>query len=172
MTTYTPILNAEVDAESPVTDLLMTRLRDNPLAIAEGDASVPIALQGMPLLGTLTTTSGTIRTLSSLVLTPYKSIRAVWNGVSHTDVSAQYFSFAGQQVITGVGRTEQIYGIIDIDLLNGIGISSLANLGAVTSAVSTVINIRTSLTNASTSISVSVSAGSFDLGSIKIYGVK
>jgi hypothetical protein len=39
--TYTPILNAEVDAESPVTDLLLTRLRDNPLAIAAGDAGAP-----------------------------------------------------------------------------------------------------------------------------------
>jgi hypothetical protein len=41
MTTYTPILNAEVDAESPITDLLLTRLRDNPLAIANGNADAP-----------------------------------------------------------------------------------------------------------------------------------
>jgi hypothetical protein len=41
MTTYTPILNAEVDAESPITDLLLTRLRDNPLAIAAGDVDAP-----------------------------------------------------------------------------------------------------------------------------------
>jgi len=39
--TYTPILNAEVDAESPVTDLLLTRLRDNPIAIAAGNAGAP-----------------------------------------------------------------------------------------------------------------------------------
>jgi len=39
--TYTPILNAEVDAESPITDLLLTRLRDNPLAIAAGNAGAP-----------------------------------------------------------------------------------------------------------------------------------
>ena len=39
--TYTPILNAEVDAESPVTDLLLTRLRDNPIAIAAGDVGAP-----------------------------------------------------------------------------------------------------------------------------------
>jgi len=39
--TYTPILNAEVDAESPITDLLLTRLRDNPIAIANGDADAP-----------------------------------------------------------------------------------------------------------------------------------
>jgi len=39
--TYTPILNAEVDAESPITDLLLTRLRDNPIAIAAGDSGAP-----------------------------------------------------------------------------------------------------------------------------------
>ena len=39
--TYTPILNAEVDAESPITDLLLTRMRDNPVAIAAGDAGAP-----------------------------------------------------------------------------------------------------------------------------------
>ena len=39
--TYTPILNAEVDAESPITDLLLTRLRDNPIAISNGAADAP-----------------------------------------------------------------------------------------------------------------------------------
>lgn len=41
MTTYTTITNAEVDQDSPVTQPLMTALRDNPLAIAEGDATAP-----------------------------------------------------------------------------------------------------------------------------------
>ena len=46
MTTYTPILNAEVDAESPITDLLLTRLRDNPIAIAAGDVGAPRIVAG------------------------------------------------------------------------------------------------------------------------------
>lgn len=41
MTAYTTITNAEVDQDSPVTQPLMTALRDNPLAIAEGDATAP-----------------------------------------------------------------------------------------------------------------------------------
>lgn len=48
MTTYTAIANTEVDAESPVTEELVTRLRDNPLAIAEGDSSAP-KVQGIAL---------------------------------------------------------------------------------------------------------------------------
>lgn len=41
MTTYTTITNAEIDQDSPVTQPLMTAMRDNPLAIAEGDATAP-----------------------------------------------------------------------------------------------------------------------------------
>lgn len=41
MASYSPIGNGEVDPESPITSSLMVRLRDNPLAIQEGDPSAP-----------------------------------------------------------------------------------------------------------------------------------
>lgn len=41
MTTYTTITNAEIDQDSPITQPLMTAMRDNPLAIAEGDTTAP-----------------------------------------------------------------------------------------------------------------------------------
>lgn len=41
MTDYLPIANSEVDANSPITETLMTRLRDNPLAIGEGSPGAP-----------------------------------------------------------------------------------------------------------------------------------
>lgn len=41
MTTYTAIPNADVDQDSPVTQPLMTALRDNVLAIQEGDPTAP-----------------------------------------------------------------------------------------------------------------------------------
>lgn len=41
MTTYTAIPNGDVDVDSPITTSLMQALRDNPLAIQEGDASAP-----------------------------------------------------------------------------------------------------------------------------------
>ena len=41
MTTYTTIANSEIDQESPVTQTLMTALRDNPIAITEGSAGAP-----------------------------------------------------------------------------------------------------------------------------------
>lgn len=41
MTTYTAIANAAIDQDSPVTQPLMTALRDNPIAITEGASGAP-----------------------------------------------------------------------------------------------------------------------------------
>ena len=42
MTTYSSIANAEIDADSPITVPLMTKLRDNPIAITEGASGAPL----------------------------------------------------------------------------------------------------------------------------------
>lgn len=41
MTTYTSIPNTDIDQDSPVTQPLMTALRDNPIAITEGSSGAP-----------------------------------------------------------------------------------------------------------------------------------
>ncbi len=41
MASYSPIANTEIDTESPISESLMFRLRDNTLAIQEGDVSAP-----------------------------------------------------------------------------------------------------------------------------------
>lgn len=41
MTTYTAIADTEIDAESPLTEEVMTRVRDNPIALAEGATGAP-----------------------------------------------------------------------------------------------------------------------------------
>lgn len=41
MTTYTAIPNTDIDVDSPLTTSLFVALRDNPIALAEGDASAP-----------------------------------------------------------------------------------------------------------------------------------
>lgn len=41
MTTYTVINNTDIDVDSPVTTSLMNKLRDNPIAIAEGASGAP-----------------------------------------------------------------------------------------------------------------------------------
>lgn len=41
MTTYTAIILGQIDQDSPVTQPLVTALRDNPIAIAEGASGAP-----------------------------------------------------------------------------------------------------------------------------------
>jgi hypothetical protein len=48
MATFTTIPDTDLDADSPITENLMLALRDNPLAIAQGDVSAPkIALSSL-----------------------------------------------------------------------------------------------------------------------------
>ena len=65
MTSYIAINNSEIDPNSPITADLMTKLRDNPIAVFMDDASVPASLkisgvniQAFTASGTYTPTSG------------------------------------------------------------------------------------------------------------------
>lgn len=59
MTTYTAIPNSQIDVDSPVSDVLMTLLRDNPLSIRESAAGAPkIALK--TIAGRSTTNGGSV----------------------------------------------------------------------------------------------------------------
>ena len=42
MTTYTAIADADIDTDSPITESLMTKIRDNPIAITEGASGAPL----------------------------------------------------------------------------------------------------------------------------------
>ena len=43
MTSWNIVPDADIDAESPITESLMFRLRDNPISVNENDVSVPYA---------------------------------------------------------------------------------------------------------------------------------
>lgn len=164
MTSYITITDAETDPEAPLTSELAKKWRDNPIAIAEADSTVPAGLLPTVHLGTLTTTSGTTQTLSGLVLTPYKFLRLVWNGVSHNWSSNQSFAVNGITVTSGISLNSAVSGGIDIDLNNEVSVVSL------NFAIATAQDLN--INNSTTSISVSVSVGSFDAGSIRFYGAK
>ncbi len=51
MTTYREIEESEVAIDAPITTSLMTALRDNPVAIAEGDSTAPKILKNTLSLG-------------------------------------------------------------------------------------------------------------------------
>jgi len=124
------------------------------------------------LLGTIPTTSGSSVTLSGLDLTGYKQLQFFLQGVSGTLDTASYLNLNGWPVsytnINGVTNNATGSGIID--LASGIFSSCTAVV------YSTVIGSYgggglSGLTTASTNITFTISAGTFDAGSIIVYGV-
>ena len=147
-----------------------------PLRVAEAVAALAPSSDTV-LLGTINTTSGTTQTLTSLDLTPYKYLLIAVNGVSTvTSISGtRTFTIAGCTVFSVSATTlGALRGICLIDLSSGAGTSSIADItGAAPSSVTTPNNavLRTSLTTASTSISVTADL-TFDAGSVLVYGAK
>ena len=170
MTTYTTITNALVAVGAKPFATTIQALRDNPIAIGEADSTVPAGLLPTVHLGTLTTTSGTTQTLSGLVLTPYKALMVFVNAVSgNVATSSLLLNGIPFAVLTsgGVGNLGSGGGIIDLS--SGIFWSSSANSAGATASSGGASGLST----ASTSISFTLTGGgTFDAGSIRIYGVK
>lgn len=144
-------------------------MRDNPIAIGEADSTVPLNLLPTVKLGTLTTTSGSTQSLTSLDLSPYRFIAAVWNGVSHNGASNRSFLFQSQGVTPTVDGSTPQYGLVIVDVERGQGFAAIGSQNSSTNQVTT---LDTSITSATTAISASVNADSFDAGTIEIYGMK
>jgi len=127
------------------------------------------------LLGTLDLATGAPSsvTLGSLDLSSYSR---VWCVIDEAETStAGNFAFESETV-SSTGGVNQNYlsGIIIIDLASGVWFSetvnhSLVDGGGVKSEAST--TQKTTLSTATTSLSFSISAGTFTGGEIKIYGV-
>jgi len=119
------------------------------------------------LLGTITTTSGATQSLGSLTLTSYKSLRCVVDGVS--------FSTGAQLTLDSInasgataGAATVIHGIVDLDLATGVAVGMVG----VSGSNSNVYTANTAYGTATTSITFGASSGTFDAGSIRVYGVK
>lgn len=154
----TPALASQAEAQAGTDNAkLMT-----PLRVAEELAALNIVL-----LGTIATTSGSSQVLSGLTLTAYKFLRFVANGVS--------FNGASNLSIDGIacsgattGTADVVHGIMDLDLSNGVFSSGITRQSVGGGGWSGVTSYRTS----STSVTVGVISGSFDAGSIRVYGVR
>ena len=174
MTAFTTLLNALFIPGKPILGSTGSALRDNAIAIAEGDPSVPVALRvPSQLLGTLTTTSGTTQTLSGLDLTPYKFLFFVFNLVSFSNPASILLD--GKIASMPSTATNQIYGGIRLDLQNGVYSSSLSAGNSAAGTVGQVWSGKTAYSSSSTSISFSSDtpgSASFDSGSIRVYGEK
>jgi hypothetical protein len=132
---------------------------------------------GMTLLGTITTTSGSTQTLSGLTLTSYKQLSIVVQAVSSNSTTQELkFGVSAFTIFGGkLGAVSEVWtGIATIDLTNGYFSSNISAgaSGATYNNSASSYGGKTDITTASTSITASNGSGTFDAGSILVYGVK
>jgi hypothetical protein len=150
--------------------------------LTSGGAGAPTwttpVVGGMTLLGTLTTTSGATQTLSGLDLTGYKALFIDVDGVS-ANSSGVNLRFMSSGIAIGAALTGPTYvwnGRVLVALGSGIGDAWIIMSVAVTPpnpmSSPALSYFESGLSDASTSVTFSVSAGAFDAGAIRIYGVR
>ena len=122
---------------------------------------------GMTLLGTVSTTSGTSVTLSGLTLTNYKSLFLSINGFSSTDSYGGIHIPSSKLIAQNITVSNVVYGTCWIDLSTGVFSATWKDTGWDGVSYASISTLSTS----STSITFTSSIGSFDAGSIKVYGV-
>lgn len=105
MATYTAITNGQIDQDSPITQPLMAALRDNPIAMAEGDSSAPkFALQAQ-VAGTFATSSGgtaVFTNLDDFAGAEFTVLAKEVTGVSANNVTIEYSTDNGSSWSTPV----------------------------------------------------------------------
>ncbi len=120
------------------------------------------------LLGTMTL-SGASTSLPGLTLTNYKFVRFVLRAISSNLGAGATFSIGTAVFAVTTGGSSTVYGIADLDLATGMVVCTWS----ITLGVGELPRINDSgYSTATTSIVVSASSGSFDSGTIAVYGMK
>lgn len=148
MATFTNIPDTDLDADSPITENVMLALRDNTLAIAQGDATAPriqkealgSATVGAYLLKTSQATAGALTASAGSLGTVYTSIPAGWYtyniGIATQDISTHTVGI--QVYVNAAWRTIGTY--------SGASTSQIStNIGG--TIISTGSNVRLFATN-------------------------
>lgn len=127
------------------------------------------ATGGMTSLGTITTTSGSTQSLTSLTLTSYKRLYLVVNGVSSSNTSGNVQINSNNITGTLAASANTWSGWVNIDLTTGVMKSVILQSSG---ADGSQVPAASGLTTASTTVTVTVSSGTFDAGSVVVYGEK
>lgn len=171
MTTYnsSAVSNAAIAFQKPITLQQGRAFRDNLLAVAEADSSVPPALLPTVLIASAPA-SGSSVVFGGLVLTPYKSLRVGFRGVSFTG-SGSEITLAGTIISAPSGGSFTTYhGLTDICLLSGAGASNITGSGGVGGFANGFFH---SITTATTSITIGrTGINNFGGGTIYLIGLK
>lgn len=179
----TPSLVSPANIKSAINALALTSTSALPAANLTGalpaiDGSALTGLSGgmvYDLLGTIPTTSGSSVTLSGLNLTGYKQLQFFLHGVSGSLALATFLRLNSVNAsnININGATDNASGSGVIDLSSGIFSfsTSVVYSGQPEGLGGRGSGGQSGLTTASTSITFTISAGTFDAGSIIVYGV-
>ena len=128
---------------------------------AGADPSWVTASGGMTLLATLATTSGNSVPTGTLNLTPYRKLFISLNGIS-ASASTIGVLLNGITFFTLGTAASTSSAWADIDLATGIGLKATASVPS---------SDAMGITTATTVLTFTTSSGTFDAGSIQIYGV-
>jgi len=135
-------------------------------------ATDALVIGGMALLGTVNLSGGSTQSLSGLTLTGYKKLHMV---IDALDVSIGADLRQNGDAIMALTGSGYCHGKLDVDLTTSIGESRLV-IGASASLANPLtispVLWKSDLTNASTSVTFTLSAGVYSAGTLYVYGVK
>lgn len=122
---------------------------------------------GATLLGTITTTSGASASLGTLTLTSYKFIELWFNGTSHSGSSDHWrignTTSDDVQMTDSMAVSSTFTGRVNIDLATGIIVADIDD--------KTRNYASCPVTTSSTQITIAPNSGSWDAGSVRVYGI-
>lgn len=135
------------------------------------DATLPVWVDRMPLLGTMALDSGKVKTLTGLDLKPFKFMRIVFGGVSLENIG----KLAIDDEVCGpanIPAATRVSGMVEYELSNGVFVGSIAALGTYEPIITGIASYR----NASTSITITAkgifgSQRTFTSGTVRVYGI-
>lgn len=131
-----------------------------------GAAANPAWANSHTLLGTMTAATAPTITLS-VTLGSYKFLKLVFDGVSHTNGASINIALNSSTISGAASSSSVFYGIVDIDLSNGVFTAGVDPAGTVTVRLG-----KSTVTTSTTTLTLSLtSSGNFDAGSVKVYGI-
>jgi hypothetical protein len=165
MSTYTAITNAEVAIGARIDTALMTALRDNAIAVGENDGTVPsLARTALPLFLDQSVSGVASDAITGLDLTSFTRLMIAIEGVSPAAGWGSYsISLNGVILVAGIVNTTIYSSNMLIPLKNG---------HCVRFRDTNVFAIATTIVNATTAITLSISPGTFDAGTWSAWALK
>jgi hypothetical protein len=167
--TVAAVIASQAEAQAGTDNTkLMTALRVKESIIANAN---------MALLGTINTTSGSSLSLTSLNLTSYRFVYAIFDGVGDGTTTSRDLSIEGAVVAsTSTTAAARCYGTVVFDLFNGVGFALVTEASPSTPPQAIYEDnyraLRLATRTSSTTLTVALSGGSFAAGSVRFYGVK